>query len=158
MAAAAAVSASRAPAPYAGELPRFSSAAGFLAEDFASLVLAVGGAVLAPETMALYRRRYSPSHSQRDVDNRVSKLMVHGGLLFGADDRLPLVPAELFTLTILVAALTTYKASSPFGQAGKVDCAAVRFFAPHWHAGGGSTGATRADRADAPTRRHARAL
>jgi hypothetical protein len=51
-------------------------------------VLAVGGAVLAPETMALYRRRYSPSHSQRDVDNRVSKLMVHGGLLFGADDRM----------------------------------------------------------------------
>jgi len=143
MAAAADVSAPRAPTPFVGGLPQFSSDAGFLAEDFAALVLAVGGAALAHESTARFRRIYSSGSAQRDVDNRLGKLKVRGCFLVGADDR-PLVPAELFTLTIPVAALTVYKASSPFRHVGKDDCAAIlEEIKRHVFAGGRTFGAIR---------------
>ena len=56
--AAAAASTPRVPALYAGDLPQFSSEAGFLAEDFPFLVLATSGAAapVSDEMMTRWRQ------------------------------------------------------------------------------------------------------
>ena len=108
---------------YGGHLPRFDRTAGILADDFGLVAQHVRGELTDAVSAARLRRHLSVKFSQQDVNNRLAKVVESADGRLMIDDRM-VVPVELFTVVILVAALATYTASPPHGQGSKVDAGA----------------------------------
>ena len=110
--------------PYKGGLTVFGSAAGFQAQHLSSLCKHVVKVALEPATAIELRRVYGDSTSAR-LDSRLAPFISNNSRLCLVDTLLPVVPVELFTLVILLAALKVYQEGSPHSQKGKVETTAV---------------------------------
>lgn len=110
--------------PYKGGLTVFGSAAGFQAQHLSSLCEYVVKVALDPATAIQLRRVYGDGTTGR-LDTRLAPFTSNNSRLCLVDTLLPVVPVELFTLVILLAALKVYQEGSPRSQKGKVETTAV---------------------------------